>query len=59
MLITGDDMDARLKQLAHEGRREDCLALMQELGDWQSRSRADKATVLWLPPVIETPNQDD
>lgn len=58
MLITGDDMGARLKQLAREGRRGDCLALMQELGDWQSRSRVRKETVLWLPPVIEPSEQD-
>ncbi|MGC6482862.1 MAG: hypothetical protein ACON4T_04785 [Synechococcus sp.] len=35
--ITADDMRAQLNRLAGEGRRDDCLALMQELGDWQSK----------------------
>jgi len=47
MIITKDDMKQRLKELAREGRRDDCLALMHELGDWQSRSSSTE--VLFVP----------
>jgi hypothetical protein len=57
MLITCDDMAARLKTLAQEGRRDDCLALMQELGEWQSRSAKAKTSVLWIPLVTQTPEE--
>ena len=35
--ITIDDMRGQLTRLARDGRRDDCLALMQELGDWQRK----------------------
>jgi len=57
MLITWEDMAARLKTLAQEGRRDDCLALMQELGEWQSRSAKAKTSVLWIPLVTQTPEE--
>ena len=46
MMLTCDDMAVRLQQLAREGRQKDCLALMQELEDWQSFGRGDIAPVL-------------
>ena len=44
MMLTSDDMTLRLKQLAQQGRQDDCLALMQELGlavPWTRRSVPD------------------
>ena len=49
MMLTSDDMTLRLKQLAREGRQDYCLALMQELGDWQSYGRGAVAPVLHAP----------
>ena len=49
MLLTSEDMTQRLSQLAREGRQQDCLALMQELGDWQSYGRGAVAPVLHAP----------
>ncbi len=49
MIITSDDMKLRLKQLADQGRQQDCLALMHELGDWQSYGRATLAPILHAP----------
>ena len=49
MLLTSDDMSLRLKQLAREGRQDDCLALMQELGDWQSSGRGALSPILHAP----------
>ena len=49
MLLTSEDMAQRLNQLAREGRQQDCLALMQELGDWQSYGRGAVAPVLHAP----------
>ena len=46
MMLTSDDMTLRLKQLVREGRRDDFLALMQELGDWQSYGRGDLSPIL-------------
>ncbi|NDD68624.1 MAG: hypothetical protein EBZ29_04305 [Synechococcaceae bacterium WB9_4xC_028] len=52
MIITSDDMGAQLKRLAREGRRDDCIALMQELGDWQSRAKkGSKEPILWIPSL--------
>ena len=51
MLLTSDDMSLRLKQLAREGRQDDCLALMQELGDWQSYGRGDLSAMLHAPYI--------
>ncbi|AII49896.1 hypothetical protein KR52_12220 [Synechococcus sp. KORDI-52] len=51
MLITSDDMKLRLKQLADEGRQQDCLALMHELGDWQSYGRITLAPILHAPYI--------
>ena len=49
MMITSDDMKLRLKQLADQGRQEDCLALMHELGDWQSYGRRTLSPILHAP----------
>ena len=49
MMITSDDMKLRLKQLADQGRQQDCLALIQELGDWQSYGRGKVAPILHAP----------
>ena len=49
MMLTSDDMKARLKSLAQQGRQQECLALMQELGDWQSYGRGDLAPILHAP----------
>lgn len=46
MMVTADDMALRLKQLAQQGRQQDCLALMQELGDWQSYGRGELSPIL-------------
>ncbi|WP_170953881.1 hypothetical protein [Synechococcus sp. UW105] len=44
-------MSTRLNRLAKEGRRDDCLALMQELGDWQSCDPDLIAEVLYIPDL--------
>ena len=49
LMITTDDMNLRLKQLADQGRQEDCLALMHELGDWQSYGRTTLSPILHAP----------
>ena len=49
MVLTMDDLQHRLKQLAREGRQQDCLALMKELGDWQSYGRGNVAPILHAP----------
>ena len=51
MMLTSDDMTLRLKQLAREGRRDDYLSLMQELGDWQSYGRGDLSPILHAPYI--------
>ena len=51
MMITSDDMKLRLKKLADEGRQQDCLALMHELGDWQSYGRTTLAPILHAPYI--------
>ncbi len=51
MMLTSDDMALRLKQLGAEGRQQDCLALMQELGDWQSYGRGTLAPILHAPYI--------
>ena len=51
MMITSDDMTVRLKQLAEQGRQQDCLALMHELGDWQSYGRTTLAPILHAPYI--------
>ncbi|MEB3158431.1 MAG: hypothetical protein VKK03_03105 [Synechococcus sp.] len=47
--MTAAHMHVQLKHLAKQGRRDDCLALMQELGDWQSRDPHQMQEVLFLP----------
>jgi hypothetical protein len=49
MTLTMDDLQHRLNQLAREGRQQDCLALMKELGDWQSYGRGNVAPILHAP----------
>ena len=51
MMITTDDMKLRLKQLAEQGRQQDCLALMHELGDWQSYGRTTLSPILHAPYI--------
>ena len=51
MIITSDDMKLRLKQLAEQGRQQDCLALMHELGDWQSYGRTTLSPILHAPYI--------
>ena len=51
MMITSDDMTLRLKQLAEQGRQKDCLALMHELGDWQSYGRTTLSPILHAPYI--------
>ncbi len=51
MMITSDDMTLRLNQLADQGRQQDCLALMNELGDWQSYGRTRLAPILHAPYI--------
>ena len=51
MIITSDDMKLQLKKLADQGRQQDCLALMQELGDWQSYGRATLEPILHAPYI--------
>ena len=49
LMITTDDMKLRLKQLADQGRQDDCLALIHELGDWQSYGRTTLSPILHAP----------
>ena len=56
MMISFDDMTVRLKQLAKEGRQQDCIALMQELGDWQSFGRGKPAPILYVSPNLRGKN---
>ena len=49
MMITSEDMKLRLKQLADQDRQQDCLALMNELGDWQSYGQATLEPILHAP----------
>ena len=56
MMITFDDMTSQLKKLAKEGRQQDCLALMQELGDWQSYGRGKTAPILYAPSITRRQN---
>ena len=46
LMITTDDMKLRLKQLADQGRKEDFMALIQELGDWKSYGRTTLSPIL-------------
>ena len=47
--ITAEDMQVRLQHLAENGRRDDCLALMRELGSWQSRNKSCNTEQLVMP----------
>ena len=47
--ITAEDMQVRLQHLAEKGRRDDCLALMRELGSWQSRNKSCNTEQLVMP----------
>lgn len=42
-------MRGQLTRLALDGRSKDCVALMQELGDWQSNDGNAIATALSIP----------
>lgn len=47
--ITTDDMRGQLNRLARDGRRHDCVALMQELDDWQHEDCSGIATAQYIP----------
>jgi len=42
-------MRGQLNRLALDGRSQDCVALMEELGDWQSNDGNGIATALSIP----------
>ena len=42
-------MQVRLQHLAENGRRDDCLALMRELGSWQGRNKSCNTEQLVMP----------
>lgn len=42
-------MRGQLTRLARDGRSKDCVALMQELGDWQSNDGNAITTALSIP----------
>ena len=42
-------MQVRLQHLAQNGRRDDCLALMRELGCWQSQINTGSDEILAMP----------
>ena len=53
MMLTSDDMTLRLKQLAQQGRQDDCLALMQGLEGWPLPRRRPAMAPRW-PLLRET-----
>ena len=46
--LTMDDIQERLHLLARDGRAGDCLAVMQELGDWMALGRGEMAPMLFV-----------
>ena len=40
-------MQARLSVLAEAGRTSDCVALMQELGDWMAAGRGEVSPLMY------------
>jgi hypothetical protein len=48
--LTLDDLKAQLDRLAREGRTEDCLALLRELGDWFCLGSGSVAPMLCIGP---------
>ena len=50
-----DDLQPRLKQLAAEGRVEDCSALIHELGDWLALGRGEVAPLLYATIADQQP----
>ena len=47
--ITAEDMQVCLQHLAQNGRRDDCLALMRELGCWQSQINTGSDEIFAIP----------
>lgn len=45
--LSMDDMQGRLTALAQAGRADDCVALMQELGDWMAVGRGEVAPLMY------------
>ncbi|RCL54379.1 MAG: hypothetical protein DBW85_01755 [Synechococcus sp. MED-G71] len=45
--LSMDDMQARLAVLARAGRADDCVALMQELGDWMAAGRGEVSPLMY------------
>ena len=45
--LSMDDMQARLAELAKAGRADDCVALMQELGDWMAAGRGEVSPLMY------------
>lgn len=53
--LTLDDLKPQMDRLAREGRTEDCLALLRELGDWFSLGRGSVAPMLCIGPETFRP----
>lgn len=46
--LTLDDLKPQMDRLAREGRAEDCLALLRELGDWLCVGRGSVAPMVCI-----------
>ena len=46
--LTLDDLKPQMDRLAREGRTEDCLALLRELGDWLCVGRGSVAPMVCI-----------
>ncbi len=46
--LTLDDLKPQMDRLAREGRTEDCLALLRELGDWLCLGRGSVAPMVCI-----------
>ena len=53
--LSMDDLQPRLKQLAAEGRVEDCSALIHELGDWLALGCGEVAPLLYATIADQQP----
>lgn len=48
--LTLDDLKSQMDCMAREGRTDDCLALLRELGDWVCLGRGSVAPMLCIGP---------
>jgi len=48
--LTLDDLKSQMDLMAREGRTDDCLALLRELGDWFCLGRGSVAPMLCIGP---------